>query len=96
MSISTNSKSKTALIDVTVQPKASRSMIVFSDAGIKVYLNSPPVDGRANSECIALLSKALGIAKSFIEIEKGDKGRKKRIRIPGISTEEVLEKLRRG
>jgi uncharacterized protein len=85
----------TTLLDVSVQPKSSQSRIRMTDNGeIKVYLNSPPVDGKANSECIELFSKKLKIAKGRIDIDKGEKGKKKRIAINGISREEVMRLLK--
>ncbi len=84
-----------ALFDVTVTPKSSRSEIKTDEAGaIKVYLNSPPVDGKANTECISIISKKLKIAKSNISIERGDHGRKKRIAVSGLSLDEVMKRLR--
>ena len=84
-----------ALFDITVTPKSSRSEVRIDDEGtIKVYLNSPPVDGKANSECVNIISKKLKIAKSNITIEKGDHGRKKRIAVIGLSTDEVMKRLR--
>lgn len=86
-----------AVFDITVTPKSSRSEVKVDDGGtIKVYLNSPPVDGKANSECITLISKKLKIAKSNITIEKGDHGRKKRIMVNGLSADEVMNRLRGG
>jgi hypothetical protein len=96
MSISTNSQSSVAVFDVTVYPKSCRSCIILSENTVKVYLNSPPVDGKANAECIALFSKFLKIAKSKIEIDKGIRGRKKRLHVHGLSTEEVHEILKKG
>jgi len=87
-------KNKT-VFDITVTPKSSRSEITVDASGnIKVYLNSPPVDGKANAECLNLLSKKLKIAKSLIVIEKGDHGRKKRISLTGISIEEIIARLK--
>jgi len=84
-----------ALIDITVTPKSSKSEVkVDNEGAIKVYLNSPPVDGKANAECISLISKKLKTAKSNIEIEKGDHGRKKRISVSGLSMDEVMKRLR--
>jgi uncharacterized protein (TIGR00251 family) len=86
---------KRAVFDITVTPKSSRSEITVDASGnIKVYLNSPPVDGKANTECISLLSKKLKIAKSGIVIEKGDHGRKKRISVTGMTGEEVITRLK--
>ena len=85
---------KKAIFDITVTPKSSKSEIKIDPSGnIKVCLNSPPVDGKANIECIGLLSEKLKTAKSNITIEKGDHGRNKRISVIDMSIEEVMEKL---
>jgi len=85
---------KKAVFDITVNPKSSKSEAVIDSSGnIKVYLNSPPVDGKANKECIQVLSKKLKTAKSNIAIEKGEQGRHKRISVSGMSVEEVMAKI---
>ncbi len=81
------------VISVTVIPKSSRSEIKKRDKQIRVYLNSPPVDGKANAECIKLLSKKLRIPKSAITITRGERGRKKQIRIEGLAPDEVDSQL---
>ncbi len=86
---------KKTVFDITVSPKSSRSEVIIDAAGkIRVYLNSPPVDGKANSECISILSKKLKTAKSNIEIEKGDHGRNKRISVKGMNLSEVMSKIK--
>ena len=86
---------KRAVFDVTVTPKSSRSLVAADEQGnIKVYLNSPPVEGKANKECIALISKKLAVPKSRISIEKGEKGRSKRIAVEGLDAEDVLKLLK--
>jgi len=84
-----------AVFDVTVSPKSSRSEVTIDASGkIKVYLNSPPVDGKANAECINIFSKKLKTAKSNIVIEKGDHGRNKRISVSGMTLEAVMAKIK--
>jgi len=84
-----------ARISITVSPKSSRSAITIDKSGdVKVYLNSPPVEGKANTECVKLFSKKLGIAKSRISIDRGERGRKKQLLIQGMNTEEVMDLLR--
>jgi uncharacterized protein (TIGR00251 family) len=84
-----------AVIEITVSPKSSQSKIVVKDEEtIKIYLNAPPVDGNANAELIKLLSKKLGIAKSRIEIIRGQSGRKKTLRITGLDKKSIVEKLK--
>ena len=85
---------KSAIFDITVIPKSSKSEINVDPYGnIKIYLNSPPVEGKANAECIRLLSAKLKTAKSNISIIKGDHGRNKRISVTGMTTEEIMERL---
>lgn len=86
---------KRAVFDIIVTPKSSRSEIIIDQSGkIRVYLNSPPVDGKANTECINLLSRKIRTAKSNISIEKGDHGRNKRISVTGMSFDEVIVKIK--
>ncbi len=86
---------KRTVFDITVTPKSSKSEAVIDSSGnIKVYLNSPPVDGKANKECIDILSKKLKTAKSNISIEKGELGRHKRIAVSGMSIDDVMKKLK--
>lgn len=88
---------KRALIDIIVVPKSSRHEITIDSHGvIKAYLKSPPIEGKANQECIGLFSKALKISKSMIEIDRGLKGKRKRLLIHGISQEAVMELLTVG
>ncbi|HNV45412.1 MAG TPA: DUF167 domain-containing protein [Spirochaetota bacterium] len=85
----------TAYIDITVKPRSSRRMIrVEDDSRIVAFINAPPVDGKANEECIELFSDALGIAKSRISIFRGHHGRRKTLAIDGESAETVLRSLR--
>ena len=84
-----------AIFDIIVSPKSSRSEVTIDASGkIRVYLNSPPVDGKANAECINVLSKKLKTAKSNIDIEKGDHGRNKRISVSGMTLIEVMGKIK--
>ena len=83
-------------IDILVQPRSSRSSVILQDDGLKVYLKSPPVDGKANEEFIALLSKTFRVPKSSVVIEKGEHGKRKRVRIAGLTFDEIKRKLSEG
>ena len=48
---------------------------------LKIYLTAVPVDGKANTELIKLLSKELDISKNKISIIKGEKNKEKIIEI---------------
>jgi uncharacterized protein len=79
--------------EVSVTPKSSKSGIYVDGENIKVYLNSPPADGKANAELIKLFSKELHVAKSRIKIVKGDKSRKKKLAVDNFTKKEIIRML---
>lgn len=65
-----------------LQPGAKHSEFVGLHAErIKIRLNAPPVDGKANSQLITFLSKVFAVPKHAIQIESGELSRQKRLRI---------------
>ena len=76
---------------VHVQPRASRAEICGVHNGeLKVRLTAPPVDDAANTQCVELLAKRLGMAKSNVAIIHGHKSRHKTIRVAGVTSDDVL------
>ena len=70
------------LIDVRVQPKSSKNAIVgIHGAALKIKLNAPPVEGKANKALIQLVAKLLKCPKSNVEIVSGQASRNKRLLI---------------
>lgn len=70
------------LISVEVKPRATQQRVQQkSEREWVVSLQSPPVDGKANTELIQLLAKALGVPKSAIHIKSGKHSRHKLIEI---------------
>jgi uncharacterized protein (TIGR00251 family) len=80
------------LLKVYLQPKSSKNEVVgpYRD-GIKVKVNAPPVEGRANEALIRFLAKKFGISPSCIEIIKGLHSRQKTLRISGTILDEPLD-----
>jgi len=79
---------------VKVQPRASRAGIGGEIGGrLKVRLNSPPAQGRANKELIEMVAKRLRIAKSQVHLLKGEKGKEKNLLCKGISINTAAELL---
>ncbi|HKP70819.1 MAG TPA: DUF167 domain-containing protein [Pyrinomonadaceae bacterium] len=77
-----------------VIPRSSRSEIVGEvDGTIKAKLTSPPVDGAANAELIKLVAKTLGIARSNVEIVGGETSKTKRLRVTGVTVEEMRKRI---
>ncbi|EKO3404004.1 YggU family protein [Vibrio fluvialis] len=70
------------LLRLYIQPKASRDSIVgLHGDELKVAITAPPVDGKANAHLSKYLAKQCKVSKGLIDIEKGELGRHKQIRI---------------
>lgn len=71
---------------VRVQPRAKRTEVRGMRAGeLVVALAAPPADGAANAALVKYLAQRLAIAKSRIELVRGDKGRSKILFIRGMT-----------
>ncbi len=70
------------ILQIYVQPKASRDQVVglHCDA-VKVAITAPPVDGKANAHVIKLLAQWFDVAKSQIELQRGELNRHKQLLI---------------
>lgn len=80
--------------DVQVVPRASRDRLgpVFGDR-LKVQLTAPPVEGAANDALVALVAKALGRPRSAVTIVRGLTGRRKTVRVDGVSRDALLHRI---
>ncbi len=81
---------------VQVSPYARKSEIVFGDGDVlRIRLQARPVDGDANEELIAFLSRKLRIPKRQIAIAHGVSARKKLLEIvdADFSLEELENKI---
>lgn len=77
-------------VTIRVVPRASKTEFAGEIGGaVKVRITSPPIDGAANAELIKLFAKTLGVAKSCVEIVSGQTSKTKRIRIAGVTAEQV-------
>jgi uncharacterized protein (TIGR00251 family) len=69
---------------VHLTPRAARETVAgwTGDGSLKVFVTSPPVDDAANSQLLKLLSKSLGVPRSDLSIESGQRSRRKRLSAP--------------
>jgi len=79
---------------IKVHPRAKRNAITgeFGDA-LKLALTAPPVEGRANEACIEFFANLLKVPRSSVTITSGETGRRKVIRVAGLSAKEVQERI---
>jgi uncharacterized protein (TIGR00251 family) len=60
---------------------------------VRIRLNAPPVEGRANEALRKFLAKALGVPRAQVSLVSGGTGRNKIVRIAGVTREEALGAL---
>lgn len=75
---------------VRAQPGAKRTAITGiygegANAQLKIAVNAPPVEGRANEALIVFLAETFSVAKSAIELNSGELSRSKVFLIRGVS-----------
>ncbi len=81
------------MIDVLVVPRASRTAVgPMVGERLRVAVTAPPVDGEANAAVIAALAEAFGVRRAAVEIVRGERGRRKTVRIAGADRG-ALERL---
>jgi uncharacterized protein (TIGR00251 family) len=71
---------------VVVAPRSSRPSLgpVVGDR-LRVAVTAPPVDGKANAAVVQVLAEALGVPRTAIDIVRGETGRRKTLRIRGVT-----------
>jgi len=77
-------------LQLHIQPRAARTEFAgrFGDA-LKVRIKSPPVDGSANDELVRFLAKSLGVPRARVELVAGHRGRRKTVRVSGVTVAQV-------
>lgn len=83
-----------ALLSVTAKPGSTADGVSVEGERIEVRVRARPVDGAANEAIVRVIARAAGVAPSHVQIERGARGRTKRVRIEGISDAQALERLR--
>jgi uncharacterized protein (TIGR00251 family) len=68
-------------IQVKVKPRARVSLLTPGDGVWLAQLKSPPVDGKANEELVALVARHFGCRKSAVSIKSGASARTKLVQI---------------
>ncbi len=81
---------------VKIHPRAKKDAITGEVDALKLALTAPPVEGRANEACIEFIAKLLRVPRSSVTIAAGETSRQKVIRVAGLSSAAVAERLRAG
>ncbi len=86
--------SEGAVLELLVQPRASRTRVVGEhDGRLKIQLAAPPVDGEANAALLAFLAAALDARRTDVALLAGETGRRKRVRVAGVAAATAVARL---
>ncbi len=81
----------TVIFSVRVQPRASKDEIAGEIGGaLKVRLRAPAVEDRANEALVEFLAQLLKTSRSAVRILGGERSRKKRLEIRGVTQQQIL------
>jgi uncharacterized protein (TIGR00251 family) len=81
---------KGVIFKIWVQPRSSKQELAgIQDDALKLRIKAPPVDGKANEECIRFLSELFGVRKSRISIISGLTSRGKTVSIEGLKKKDI-------
>ena len=73
-----------------VQPRASKDEVAGEMRGaLKVRLQAPALESRANEALIEFLAQLLKTPKTAVRILSGDRSRTKRIEIRGVTGQQI-------
>jgi len=83
-----------ARITVKVHPRARRSALAGRLAeAYKLDLAAPPVEGKANEECIRFFAEFAGVPRARVRIITGLTNRTKVVEIEGVPQDELEKRL---
>jgi hypothetical protein len=90
LEITENLAAGTVIFAVRVQPRASKDEIVGEIAGaIKIRLQAPALENRANDTLIEFLAHLLKTPKGAVRILSGERSRIKRVEIRGVTKTQI-------
>lgn len=69
------------IVKVKVTPKSKKEAILKKGEFLKVYVNAPPQQGKANKRLIEILAEYYKVKKDKIKIRKGEHCREKIVEI---------------
>jgi uncharacterized protein (TIGR00251 family) len=81
-------------VDVRVIPRAGKTACSgVRDDALVVRVAAPPVEDAANDALIAFFADALRVPRRAVQILSGERGRRKRVAIAGVTADDVRQRL---
>jgi uncharacterized protein (TIGR00251 family) len=79
------------MLAIRVVPNAKTNAVAGTqeDGSLKIRIQAPPVEGKANKALIRFLARTLKLPVRRITIQSGTSGRNKRILVEGVKLRDV-------
>jgi uncharacterized protein YggU (UPF0235/DUF167 family) len=85
------------LLSIRLTPRAARERVAPGpDGGLVAHVTAPPVDGAANAALCRLVAKAGGVAPSRVTIVRGQRARRKVVRVEGVDEATLRARIGAG
>ncbi|XP_024884883.1 UPF0235 protein C15orf40 homolog [Temnothorax curvispinosus] len=82
-------------IKIQAKPGAKCNNVTdISDEAVGIAISAPPTEGEANAELVKYLASIFGVRKSDVSLDRGSRSRQKIVVVSGITTNQVLAKLK--
>jgi hypothetical protein len=82
------------MLELKVIPNAPRDEVAgWLGEALKVKVRAPALDGRANDALTRFLAGQLGLPRRAVILVRGEKSRRKAVRIDGLTLAEVQRRL---
>jgi uncharacterized protein (TIGR00251 family) len=84
----------TALLRLKITPNAPANAVLGeTDGVIRLKLQAPAVEGKANAALVAFLAKTLQVAKAAVSLKGGRRSRLKQVEVQGLDGAEACRRL---
>lgn len=82
------------VLNIKATPRAAANAVAGVEQGwLRVRLQAPPVDGKANAALTRWLAERLGVPRSAVTLVAGAGARVKRVAVRGIDMRQTAERL---
>ncbi len=91
------SANDSVIFSIRLQPAAKKDEFCgwMEDGTLKIRVKGKPVEGKANENLVAFLSKSLDIPRTSIQITAGERSKNKRIKVTGLNAQELNKHIRK-
>lgn len=72
------------ILTIHTKPNAKQTTVInkLDDRTFIIAVHAPAIDGQANEELLRFLAEKLNIAKTFLNLKRGQRSRVKHVEIP--------------